>query len=150
MPTKEELLTSLEGWDAVKAVGEPFRVKSNNTVFIKLKLHSGAILVAVKLDSIRSSFSWLHKYKKQSFRNRFYKVRNRERVKGNGNGPTDDDFTVAQPILGKAGVPKEVTLAALSAIASVAVSKKQNYSTFVEEDDADLIITNSAFEFAFT
>ena len=57
---------------------------------------------------------------------------------------------MAVPTLGKAGVPKEVTLAAPSALDSVAASKKRDYSTFVEEDDADSIITNSAFESAFT
>ena len=54
------------------------------------------------------------------------------------------------PTSGKAAVPKEVTLAAPSSLASVAASRKQDYSTFVEEDDADSIITNSAFESAFT
>ena len=57
---------------------------------------------------------------------------------------------MAAPTLGKAGVPKEVTLAALSTLASVAASKKRDYSTFVEEDDADSVITNSAFESTFT
>ena len=77
-------------------------------------------------------------------------MRNRERVKGNGDGPTDEDLTMAAPTSGKAGVPGEVTLAAASAVASVAASKKRDYSTFVEEDDANSIITNSAFESAFT
>ena len=151
VPTKEEVSTSLESWDAVKAVGEgdtPFCAKSDAT-FIKVKLCSGAVLVAVKPDSVRSFFSRLHKYKKQFFRNWFYKVQNRECVKGNGDGLTNEDLTMTALTLGKAGVPKEVTLAALSTLASVAASKKRDYSTFVEEHDADLVITNSAFESAF-
>ena len=152
-PKKEELPTSLEKWDAVEAMGEgttPFRAKSEDAAFIQAKLQSGAIPVAVKPDSVRSFFSRLHKYKQQSFRNWFYKVCNKERLKGNGDGPTEDDLTMAPPTSGKAGVPREVTLAAASTQASVAASKKRDYSTFVEEDDAYLIITNSAFESAFT
>ena len=121
-----------------------------NLVFLESCQQSGAIPVAVKPDSVRSFFSRLHKYKKQSFRNWFYKVRNRERVKGNGDGPTDEDLAMAAPTSGKAGVPEEVTLAAASAVPSVAASKKRDYSTFVEEDDADSVLTNSAFESAFT
>ena len=40
-PTEEELPTSLEGWDAVEAVGEgatPFRAKSDDAAFIETKL----------------------------------------------------------------------------------------------------------------
>ena len=154
-PTEEEVPTSLEGWDAVQAVGEgtaPFRAKSDDAAFIEAKLKSGAVPVAVKPDSVRSFFSRLHKYKKQSFRNWFYKARNKERVQGNGDGPAGDgdDFTVAAPTSGKAGVPGEVTVAAQSVVASFAGSKKRDYSTFVEEDDANSVITNSAFESAFT
>ena len=71
-PNEEELPTSLEEWDAVEAMGEgttPFRAKSDDASFIQAKLQSGAIPVAVKPDSVRSFFSRLHKYKKQSFRN---------------------------------------------------------------------------------
>ena len=137
----------------MEAMGEgtlPFHSKSKDASFIESKLHSGAIPVAVKPDSVQNFFSRLHKYKKQSFMNWFYKVQNRERVKGNKDGPTNDDFTMAAPTSGKAVVPKEVSLVAPSALASVAAFKKRDYSTFMEEDDADLVITNSAFESAFT